>query len=76
MAGGENQLTKRDKTSRLDPLKKRERTAQSVALIVRRFSVAYDLSTDMAQDFVHDAEKRLCCIYYDATVGYVFFCGV
>ena len=34
------------------------------------------LSSDMAKDFVHDADKRLCCIDYDATVGYVFFCGV
>ena len=33
-------------------------------------------SSDMAKDFVHDADKRLCCIDYDAIVGYVFFCGV
>ena len=30
----------------------------------------------MAKDFVHDADKRLCCIYNDATAWYVFFCGV
>jgi len=34
------------------------------------------LSSDLAKDFVYDADKRLCCIYYDALVGYVFFCGV
>ena len=27
----------------------------------------------MAKDFVHDADKRLCCIYDDAAAGYVFF---
>ena len=40
------------------------------------FTKIVDLSTDMAQDFVHDADKRPGCIYYDATAGYVFFCGV
>ena len=27
----------------------------------------------MTKDFVHDADKRLCCIYNDAIAGYVFF---
>ena len=27
----------------------------------------------MAKDFVHNANKRLCCIYDDAATGYVFF---
>jgi hypothetical protein len=27
----------------------------------------------MAKDFVHDADKRLCCIYDNAAAGYVFF---
>ena len=27
----------------------------------------------MAKDFVHDADKRLGCIYDGATAGYVFF---
>ena len=27
----------------------------------------------MAKDFVHDAGKRLCCIYDDAAAGYVLF---
>lgn len=27
----------------------------------------------MAKDFVHDADKRLCCIYDDAAAGDVFF---
>jgi len=30
----------------------------------------------MAQDFGHDADQRLGGIDYDATAGYVFFCGV
>ena len=30
----------------------------------------------MAKDFVHDAEKRLCCIYDDTAAGYVFFCSM
>ena len=30
----------------------------------------------MAQDFVHDADKWLCCIYDDAPTGYVFFCSM
>ena len=24
-------------------------------------------------NFIHDADKRLCCIEYDAAAGYVFF---
>ena len=27
----------------------------------------------MAKDFVHNADKRLCCIYDDAAAGDVFF---
>jgi len=27
----------------------------------------------MAKNFVHDADKRLCCIDDDAAAGYVFF---
>jgi len=27
------------------------------------------LSSDMAKDFVYDADKRLCCIYSDAITG-------
>ena len=27
----------------------------------------------MAKDFVHDADKRLCCIYDDAAARYIFF---
>ena len=27
----------------------------------------------MAEDFIHDAGKRLCCIYDDAAAGYIFF---
>lgn len=30
-------------------------------------------STDVAQNFVHDADKWLCCIDDDATARYVFF---
>lgn len=31
---------------------------------------------DMAQDFVHNAGKRLCCIDEDAISGYVFLCSM
>ncbi len=31
------------------------------------------LCLDMAKDFVHDADKRLCCIDGDAAAGEVFF---
>ena len=27
----------------------------------------------MAKDFIHDPDKRLCCIDYNATAGYVLF---
>lgn len=30
----------------------------------------------MAQDFIHDADKRLFCIYDDAATGDVFFCSM
>jgi len=30
----------------------------------------------MAKDFVHDADKRLCCVYEDASAWYIFFCSM
>ena len=40
----------------------------------KRFGLSESsLRSDMAKDFVHDADKRLCCIDDDAAAGYIFF---
>jgi hypothetical protein len=52
--------------------KKAARAGKSIRLEVNH----KPLRSNMAKDFVHDADQRLCGIDDDATAGYVFFCGV
>ena len=44
--------------------------------VVSQFEFLTFSYSDMAKDFVHDADKRLCCIDYDAIAGYVFLCSL
>jgi hypothetical protein len=73
VAAGDEPLCQRSFAARIFILSGYARQ-QSTAADVGCFNVAEDsLSTDMAKDIVHNADKRLYGIDYDAIDGYVFF---
>ena len=51
----------------LQPITRKTRRSTTKSRIV---ILKLHMALDMAKDFVHDADKRLCCIDYDATAGF------